>query len=77
MAGASDLPGVTFGPERLVNMGIARAFKRLLGLLCVAVAALLGLFALFGYFADDTGQHCTITAHADVRSDVEHGELMP
>lgn len=58
-------------------MGIVRAFKRLLGLLCVAVAAMLGLFALVGYFADDTGQHCTITAHAGVRFDVKHGELIP
>jgi hypothetical protein len=62
LAGASDLPGVTFDPERLVNMGIVRAFKRLLGLLCVAVAALLGLFALFGYFADDTGEGRTVAA---------------
>jgi hypothetical protein len=35
-------------------MGIVRAFKRLLGLPCVAVAALLGLFALVGYFGEDT-----------------------
>lgn len=43
-------------------MGIVRAFKRLLGLLCVAVAALLGLFALVGYFADDTGESHTVAA---------------
>jgi hypothetical protein len=43
-------------------MGIVRAFKRLLGLLCVAVAALLGLFALFGYFADKTGESRTVAA---------------
>ncbi len=41
-------------------MGIVRAFKRLLGLLIVAVAALLGLFALFGFFADDTGGSRTV-----------------
>ena len=43
-------------------MGIVRAFRRLLGLLCVAVAALLGLFALFGYFTDDTGGSRTLAA---------------
>lgn len=43
-------------------MGIVRAFKRLLGLLCVAVAALLGLFALFGYFADHTSEGRTVAA---------------
>lgn len=41
-------------------MGIVRAFKRLLGLLCVALAALLGLFALVGYFADNTGGSRTV-----------------
>ena len=35
-------------------MGIIRAFERLLGLLCVAVAALLGLVALGGYFVENT-----------------------
>jgi hypothetical protein len=43
-------------------MGIVRAFKRLLGLLCVAVAALLGLFALVGYFADNTSGSRTVAA---------------
>lgn len=43
-------------------MGIVRAFRRLLGLLCVAVAALLGLFALVGYFTDDTGGSRTLAA---------------
>jgi len=43
-------------------MGIIRAFERLLGLLCVAVAALLGLFALVGYFADNTSGSRTVAA---------------
>ena len=43
-------------------MGIARLFKGLLGLACVAVAALLGLFALVGYLADDTGESRTVAA---------------
>ncbi len=41
-------------------MGIIGAFKRLLGLLCVGAAAMLGSFAIFGYFADNNpGSHTT------------------
>ncbi len=49
-------------PERLVNVGIMGAFKRLLGLLCVAVAAVLSLFALFGFLTDKTGEGRTVAA---------------
>lgn len=41
-------------------MGIARALNRLLGLLCVGLAALLGLFAILGYSADNTGESRTV-----------------
>jgi hypothetical protein len=43
-------------------MGIVRVFKRLLGLLCVAIAVLLGLFAIVGYFADNTSDGRTAAA---------------
>ena len=43
-------------------MALVRAFKRLLGLLIVAVAALLGLFALVGYFAENTSGSRTLPA---------------
>jgi len=52
----------TPAPERLINMALVRVFKRLLGLLCVAVAALLGLFALFGFLVDGSGDSRTVAA---------------
>jgi len=41
-------------------MGIVRVFERLLGVVCVTVGLLLGLFALFGFFTDKSTEGQTI-----------------
>jgi hypothetical protein len=43
-------------------MWIVRAFKRLFGLACVVLAPMLGLFALFSFFADNATGSRTIAA---------------